>query len=242
MILIKNEFVKIRRIKMKSTVQCKLSLVSVFSVLLLAFALSVPATGFGFEVDASPKIVSIDSDRAGDIRIFTDLVWEDNNNNTFEIYFNDNDYASVAGVSDSEDSLGNLILWFSLEDLVIWKKDCEAGDNFSKCEKSCLDAYRVCQQSCNDDQTCLDDCDGVYYDTCLTTCEETCDPCEDACDPSCEETCLEMGRNDEGDLFGNSVNVELSASGEMSYGTDEIGISIVVKELNKPNNPVEEVE
>jgi hypothetical protein len=69
-------------------------------------------------VDVSPNIINIESERWGDIRILTDMRYSfyAANGHSIFIYFNDSD--SVENIRATRDSLGNLILKFSLEDLL----------------------------------------------------------------------------------------------------------------------------
>jgi hypothetical protein len=89
----------------------------------MACVLYIPLTCYGaeyaMEVDFSPNIINIESERLGEIRVFTDMrystfVAEDN---SVFIYFNDA-RESVPNIRATRDSLGNLILKFNLVDLL----------------------------------------------------------------------------------------------------------------------------
>jgi hypothetical protein len=87
-------------------------------------ALYLPITCYGqeaLEVEFSPNIVNIDSERWGEIRILTDMRYSFYIANKAEeplfIYFNDS-LDSVQNIRATRDSLGNLILKFDLDNLL----------------------------------------------------------------------------------------------------------------------------
>ena len=95
---------------------------SVLFTAITVFVLSLPLICYGAEysitVDVSPNIINIESQRLGEIRIFTNMKYS-----TFTaadgdsfIYFNESD--SVENIRATRDSWGNLILKFDLEDLL----------------------------------------------------------------------------------------------------------------------------
>jgi len=106
----------------------KIFMVSFFCIALITFALHLPTTCYAeVRIEASPKIINIDGQRWGDIRIFTNLryanydFYGDDSNSEVFVYINPVDgevRESIANIAPSRDSLGNLILRFSLGDLV----------------------------------------------------------------------------------------------------------------------------
>lgn len=101
----------------------KIGIPSVFCIAVMTFGLYLPLTCHGaeysMEVDFSPNIIKIDSQRWGEIRVFTDVaysVYIANEGEAF-IYFNDC-HPSVENIRATRDSWGNLILKFNLEDLL----------------------------------------------------------------------------------------------------------------------------
>ena len=97
---------------------------SVLCIAMILFALYLPMTCYGQEaldVEFSPNMINIDSERVGQIRILTGMRYLFYNANKAEeplfIYFNDGE-ESVQNIGASSDSLGNLILRFNLVDLL----------------------------------------------------------------------------------------------------------------------------
>lgn len=97
---------------------------SVLCIAMILFALYLPMTCYGQEaldVEFSPNIINIDSERVGQIRILTGMRYSFYVANKAEeplfIYFNNSD-ESVQNIGASSDSLGNLILRFNLVDLL----------------------------------------------------------------------------------------------------------------------------
>ena len=107
---------------------------------LSAFTIFLPVTSYAaggdaaeltMGVDVSPNIINIESERWGDIRIFTDLrysLYAANGHSIF-VYFNDSD--SVENIRATRDSLGNLILKFSLEELLVLESYLKPQDTNS---------------------------------------------------------------------------------------------------------------
>ena len=107
---------------------------------LSAFTIFLPVTSYAaggdaaeltMGVDVSPNIINIESERWGDIRIFTDLrysLYAANGHSIFG-YFNDSD--SVENIRATRDSLGNLILKFSLEELLVLESCLKPQDTNS---------------------------------------------------------------------------------------------------------------
>ena len=86
--------------------------------------LQFPALGMQDEdprlgVDVSPNIINIESERKGEIRIFTNLAYSSflSGGGVPFIYFNQS-LESVENIRATRDSLGNLILKFSLKALL----------------------------------------------------------------------------------------------------------------------------
>ena len=118
----------------------KILVLSVYLIGMSAFVLFLPMTSVGTEVedaqfnigiDVSPNIINIESERWGDIRILTDVRYSSYaaNGHSIFIYFNGSD--SVENIRATRDSLGNLILKFSLEDLMVlenWLKPNAVND------------------------------------------------------------------------------------------------------------------
>ena len=97
---------------------------SVLCIAMILFALYLPMTCYGQEaldVEFSPNMINIDSERVGQIRILTGMRYLFYNANKAEeplfIYFNDSE-ESVQNIGATSDSLGNLILRFNLVDLL----------------------------------------------------------------------------------------------------------------------------
>jgi hypothetical protein len=113
---------------------------SAYLVGVSALVFSLPITSVGAEVedaqinigiDVSPNIINIESERWGDIRILTDVRYSSYaaNGHSIFVYFNGSD--SVENIRATRDSLGNLIVKFSLEDLLVlesWLKPNAAND------------------------------------------------------------------------------------------------------------------
>ena len=106
---------------MKKILSRRIELLSLFCVVMIAFALYSPSVCHGADlyVDFSPNIINIDSERLGDIRVLTGMRYSNfvANGDSIFIYFNGCS-ESVPNIKPTRDSLGNLILRFSLEDLL----------------------------------------------------------------------------------------------------------------------------
>jgi hypothetical protein len=113
----------LKRIKLK-----RISALLLFFSGMSALVFLLPMTSYGtaggenpysMDIDVSPNIINIESLRRGDIRILTKLRYSMfvEYGQSIYIYFNDSN--SVENISPSSDSLGNLILRFSLEELLV---------------------------------------------------------------------------------------------------------------------------
>jgi len=96
----------------------KKSRFSIIFTFLAIFALSAQLICYAMEADVSPYIINIESQRLGEIRIYTDVRFSTfiSNEGCAFIYFNNSD--SVENITTTRDSLGNLILKFDLVDLL----------------------------------------------------------------------------------------------------------------------------
>ena len=118
----------------------RILVLSAYLVGVSVLVFSLPMTSVGAEVedaqinigiDVSPNIINIESERWGDIRILTDVRYSSYaaNGHSIFVYFNGSD--SVENIRATRDSLGNLIVKFSLEDLLVlesWLKPNAAND------------------------------------------------------------------------------------------------------------------
>lgn len=116
----------------------KFLVLSVLFIGMSAFVLPGMSHGAGGDgaqyllgIDVSPKSINIESEREGDIRILTDMRYSFfvTSGHSIFIYFNDSD--SVENIRATRDSLGNLILKFSLEELLFledWLKPNTVND------------------------------------------------------------------------------------------------------------------
>jgi hypothetical protein len=109
--------------------------VSVFCMVVMAFAIAMPLLGYAeeypLEADFSPKIINIASNRTGEIRVLTNLSYATfvADGDSIFIYFNGGSN-SVPYIQATRDSLGHLILRFTLEDLLTVQSDLEV-DSFN---------------------------------------------------------------------------------------------------------------
>jgi hypothetical protein len=93
----------------------------------------MPLTCYGdeysMEVDFSPSIINIESERLGEIRVFTDMRYSAfvTDGHSAFIYFN-NGNDSVPNIRATRDSWGNLILKFNLVDLLTLQTDLVVDD------------------------------------------------------------------------------------------------------------------
>jgi hypothetical protein len=105
--------------------------VLVFSLPITSVGAEVEDAQINIGIDVSPNIINIESERWGDIRILTDVRYSSYaaNGHSIFVYFNGSD--SVENIRATRDSLGNLIVKFSLEDLLVlesWLKPNAAND------------------------------------------------------------------------------------------------------------------
>ncbi|MGD8848020.1 MAG: hypothetical protein PVI54_21035 [Desulfobacteraceae bacterium] len=111
----------------------KLILISMCCLIMTTLAFTSPLICYGdqypLEVDFSPKIINISSIRNGDIRVFTDMRYATfiANGSSIFIYFNGGN-ESVPNIQATRDSLGHLILRFTLEDLLAVLADLVVDD------------------------------------------------------------------------------------------------------------------
>ena len=118
---------------MKRNLSRRIELLSLIGIAIISFVLYSPMVCHGadenpLDVEFSPNIVNIDSERVGEIRILTGMRYSffvaNKADEPLFIYFNDSD-ESIENIRASRDSLGNLILRFSLDDLLDVENDLE---------------------------------------------------------------------------------------------------------------------
>lgn len=108
---------------MKRNLIRRIELLSLVCMTIVSFSLYSPTVCQGAEydlnVDFSPNIINISSERLGAIRVLTGMRYSNYvaNGDSLYIYFNEC-IDSVPNIRATRDSLGNLILRFSLEDLL----------------------------------------------------------------------------------------------------------------------------
>ncbi len=113
----------------------KIELLFLVCIAIISFALYSPIVCHGAEydldVDFSPNIINISSERLGDVRVLTGMKYSNfvANGDSLFIYFNEC-LDSVPNIKATRDSLGNLILRFSLEDL-LKVQSCLDGDVYN---------------------------------------------------------------------------------------------------------------
>ena len=106
----------------------KIGIPCIFCIAVMIFALYIPLTCYGDEysmrVDFSPNIINIASERLGEIRVFTNVRYSAfvEDGHSIFIYFNGG-IDSVPNIRATRDSWGNLILRFSLDDLLAVESD-----------------------------------------------------------------------------------------------------------------------
>ncbi|MFC2163796.1 hypothetical protein ACFLT2_02220 [Acidobacteriota bacterium] len=116
----------------------KILVLSLFFIGMSAFVFFLPMTSYGaggenaqyfIGIDVSPNIINIESERLGEIRILTNMRYSfyAANGDSIFIYFNVGE-DSVENVRATRDSLGNLILKFSLEDLMAIESSLNPND------------------------------------------------------------------------------------------------------------------
>jgi hypothetical protein len=108
---------------MNKAVSKRIGALSYCFIAMMMLLVYSPAICYGAEysigVDVSPNIINIASERGGEIRVFTNLRYSAfvaDGESAF-IYFNES-VDSVPNIWASRDCWGNLILRFSLEDLL----------------------------------------------------------------------------------------------------------------------------
>jgi hypothetical protein len=113
---------------MSGTLSRKTGGVFIVCMAVMALSLAMPWMCYGeeyaLEPDFSPKIINVASNRLGDIRVLTDMSYAAfvAGGDSIFIYFNGgND--SVPHIQATRDSLGHLILRFTLEDLLAVETD-----------------------------------------------------------------------------------------------------------------------
>jgi len=122
---------------MKQVEPKKFLALSLFFFGMSAIVFFLPMTSYGdggenaqyfIGIDVSPNIINIESQRWGEIRILTNMRYSfyATNGDSIFIYFNDSD--SVENIRATRDSLGNLILKFSLEDLLALESCLKPND------------------------------------------------------------------------------------------------------------------
>lgn len=113
---------------MTGTISRKMRAASILWMGLMMFALVMPLICYGdeypLEADFSPKIINIASNRFGDIRVLTGMSYAAfvADGDSIFIYFNESNN-SVPNIVATRDSLGHLILRFTLEDLLAVRAD-----------------------------------------------------------------------------------------------------------------------
>jgi hypothetical protein len=113
---------------MTGAISKKLGAVSIICMAMMTLALVMPLMCYGdeylLEADFSPKIINIASNRSGDIRVLTDMSYSAFvvGGDSIFIYFNGGS-GSVPNIKATRDSLGHLILRFTLEDLLAVESD-----------------------------------------------------------------------------------------------------------------------
>lgn len=114
----------------------KIGLLSLCCIVITTFALSAPLICHGEEYtlsfDFSPNIINLAGERFGDIRVSTRMRYSFfvANGDSIFMYFNGCE-ESVPNIRATRDSLGNLILRFSLDNLLI-VKNCLVSDAFNE--------------------------------------------------------------------------------------------------------------
>lgn len=113
---------------MLGTISRKMFAASIFWMAMMISVLVMPLVCYGdeypLEVDFSPKIINISSNRFGDIRVLTGVSYAAfvADGDSIFIYFNESN-DSVPHIVATRDSLGHLVLRFTLEDLLTVKAD-----------------------------------------------------------------------------------------------------------------------
>ena len=116
----------------------KIGLLSLCCIAITSFAFYAPTVCHGedytLSFDFSPNIINVSSERLGAIRVSTRMSYSFfvANGYSISIYFNGCE-DSVPDIRATRDSLGNLILRFSIENLLT-VKDCLLSDAFNDVE------------------------------------------------------------------------------------------------------------
>ena len=110
--------VELRKILAMSIVFMAMS-VAVFFLPMKSYGAGGEDVQYPMGIDVSPNIINIESERYGEIRILTDMRYSfyAASGHSIFVYFNGSD--SVENVRATRDSLGNLIVKFQLEDLLV---------------------------------------------------------------------------------------------------------------------------
>ena len=120
---------------MKKTLSKKVGFLSLVFIAAASFALYSPMLCHGVEYDLSfdfsPNIINISSERLGAIRILTVMSYSFYvaNGDSIFLYFNGCE-ESVPYIMATRDSVGRLILRFSIDDL-LYLEDCLLPDDFN---------------------------------------------------------------------------------------------------------------
>jgi hypothetical protein len=103
--------------------------VLVFFLSDMGYGIEEESVQYSINIDVSPNIINLESERNGDIRILTSMRYSSYaaNGHSIFVYFNDSD--SIENIRPTRDSLGNLILRFSLEDLLVIEGWLRPNDN-----------------------------------------------------------------------------------------------------------------
>ena len=121
---------------MDKAIRSKIGLLSLCFIVITSFVLYAPLVCHGEEYalyfDFSPNIINLDGERFGDIRVLTRMRYSFfvANGDSIYMYFNGCE-ESVPDIRATRDSLGNLILRFSLENLLI-VKNCLVSGTFNE--------------------------------------------------------------------------------------------------------------
>lgn len=111
----------------------KIGVASITCLVVAMFALMLPPVGhadqYPLEAEFSPNIINIASSHYGDIRVLTNMSYATfiAEGDSIFIYFNGGS-ESVPNIQATRDSLGHLILRFTLEDLLVVEADLVADD------------------------------------------------------------------------------------------------------------------
>jgi hypothetical protein len=121
---------------MKRNLSRRIELLSLVLIAIVSFALYSPTVchgeEYGLSVDFSPFTINISSERLGAIRVLTDVRYSNfvAHGDSMFIYFNECS-DSIPNIRATRDSLGNLILRFSLNDLLS-VENCLVRDEYNQ--------------------------------------------------------------------------------------------------------------